>query len=169
MALNFEFQKSEYGLVNEGIYETNLTVSLKTSKTGKSYISLDWKIRDDVEQGSKGRVVFDTIWSDKENPNQFDKRKLHKILLTQGPNGKYTFADDDEIVQHINGLTMMIHVNKNGADQYHQEDYNEVKYCSYKPSKAQPKTLGTNPVQNSMNALNNAGIDFDINSDKLPF
>lgn len=170
--MGYEFSNQEtYDLIPEGDYEVVLETAeiKKTKDETKRYINCMFKIREDVEQGSKGRVVFDTIWSDRENPNQFDKRKLHKILLTQGPNGKYSFADDDEIVQHINGLTMIVHVNKNGADQYHQEDYNEVKYCSYKPSKAQPKTIGFNPTQTAPGVVTAAGIDFNVVDDDLPF
>lgn len=166
----YEFSnKPEYDLIAEGDYETILESAEITSTPdgSKRYIALKFRIRADVEQAYKGMSIRDTIWADKINPNQFDNKKLHKILLTQGPNGKYKFADEDEIVQHINGLTMLIHISKKDADQYHAEAYNEVKYLSYRPSKAQGQTLS--PTQNSINALNSAGVEFNIDSDDLPF
>ena len=59
MALKFEYQKSNYGLVNEGIYEMNLTVSLKVTETNKKYINLDLKIRDDGRFIIEGQYVTD--------------------------------------------------------------------------------------------------------------
>lgn len=141
----YEFSnKDEYELLPEGDYEVVLdTAEIKRTADGsKRYISCSFSIRTDVEQPGKGRKVFDSIWQDKDNPEQFDHKKLQKLLLVQGPNGKYTFADEDEVVQFINGLNMIIHIEKREPDEYSSEARNQVKYLSYKPSKAQPKTLG---------------------------
>jgi hypothetical protein len=167
--MSYEFSnKPEYSLITESDYEVILEkAEIKSTETGKRYIEVYFRIRNDVEQAFKGMRVRDTIWADKVNPNQFDNKKLHKILLTQGPEGRYKFADEDEIIQFINGLPMMIHVSQKEADEYHQEAYNEVKYLSYRPSKAQGQTLS--PTQNSINALNNAGIEFNVSEDDLPF
>lgn len=165
----YEFSnKPTYDLIADGEYETILEkAEIKSTENGKRYIELIFRIRSDVEQAYKGMSIRDTIWTDKVNPNQFDNKKLHKILLTQGPEGRYKFADEDEIVQHINGLLMIIHISKKEADQYHDEDYNEVKYLSYKQSKSQPKSLSG--FEAGAKALNDAGIDFNIESDDLPF
>lgn len=142
----YEFSnKEEYELLPDGDYEVILdTAEIKKTNDGsKKYVSCAFLIRSDVEQQGKGRRIFDNIWQDKEDQSKFDLRKLHKILLTQGPSGRYSFADDNEVVQFINGLNMIIHIEKRDADEYHEEAYNQIKYLSYKPSKSQPKTLST--------------------------
>lgn len=166
----YEFSnKEEYELIPEGDYEVILdSAEIKVPEgNGKRYINCKFLIRTDVEQPQKGRVVFDKIFENKDT-NQFDHRKLQKMLLVQGPSGTYTFAGDEELVQFINGLLMNIHISKKEADEYHENPYNEVRYCSYKPSKAQPKSL-SNPTANSAEALKNAGIEFNLPSDELPF
>lgn len=163
----YEFSnKDTYDLIPEGDYEVVLaTAEIKRTNDGsRQYISCKYTIRNDVDgQTNGGRSVFDNIWGDKEKLDQFDNRKLQKLLLTQGTSGRYSFANDEELVQHINGLNMIIHISKKDADEYHGEAYNEVKYCSYKPSKAQPKTLGATKPAGVVSAT------YDITDDDLPF
>ena len=161
MALNFEFQKSEYGLVNEGIYEMNLTVSLKVSKTGKNYISLDWKIRDDVEQEGQNRHVFESVWEDKENPGTFSMTKLSKILSIQGEDGNYHFEDIDEVLQFINGWNVRCGVKIGEPDEYRQDEYNYISF--YSATKFPTQTLTTSV--GNVKTVNPA----DISDDDLPF
>jgi hypothetical protein len=168
----YEFSnKDEYELLAEGDYEVVLdTAEIKRTNDGsKRYIACSFLIRSDVEQQGKGRKVFDNIWQDKENPEQFDHKKLQKLLLVQGPTGKYSFADEDEIVQFINGLNMIIHIEKRDADDYHEEGYNQVKYLSYKPSKAQPKTLGTDNGVAYAKEILGPNVNIVEDDDSLPF
>ena len=163
----YQFSNTEtYELIPEGDYEVVLATAeiKKTNDGSRQYISCKFTIRTDVEgQTNGGRSIFDNIWGDKEKTGQFDNRKLQKLLLSQGPNGRYSFDTDEELVQHINGLNMLVHISKKDADEYHDEAYNEIKYCSYKPSKAQPKTLGT---------AKPAGVvepSYDFTESDLPF
>ena len=163
MALNFEYQKSEYGLVNEGIYEMNLTVSLQQSKTGKNYISLDWKIRDDVEQEGQNRHVFESIWEDKENPGTFSMTKLSKILSIQGEEGNYHFEDIDEVLQFINGWNVRCGVKVGEPDEYRQDEYNYISF--YSATKNPTQTLSVNQSSTVSKKIN----PDDIKDDDLPF
>lgn len=144
----------------------------KLENSGKQVINLTFKIRDDVEQENKGRVIFDSIWEEKNNPGTFDSKKINALLLVQGESGKYDFDDYDELVQFINGMFMQITVELKPADEYHDEPYNQVKYCSYKPSKVLPKTLGGDTSAKETTNKNYAASDVvpmdDVNSD-LPF
>ena len=163
MALNFEYQKSEYGLVNEGIYEMNLTVSLKQSKTGKNYISLDWKIRDDVEQEGQNRHVFESVWEDKDNPGTFSMTKLSKILSIQGEEGNYHFEDIDEVLQFINGWNVRCGVKIGEPDEYRQDEYNYISF--YSATKNPTQTLSVNQSSTVSKKINPE----DISDDDLPF
>ena len=137
--------KEEYELIAQGEYEVTLEkAELKTTKDGsKDFINCKFKIRSDIEQPGKNKVVFDKIWRDKANPSQFDHRKLQKLLLVQGPSGVYNFSDDEHLIQFINGLNMRITVLVKDADDYNEDNYNEVKYLSYKPSNQKPQTIPT--------------------------
>ena len=161
MALNFEFQKSEYGLVDEGIYEMNLKVSLKTSKNGKDYISLDWRIRDDVEQENQGRHVFEAIFEKKDQPGTFHDEKLTKILSVQGKEGRYHFDDIDEVLQFINGWNVRCGVKIGEPDEYKTEEYNFISF--YSATKNPTQTLTTNVEKTK--TVNQV----DIPDDDLPF
>ncbi len=166
----YEFSdREERDLIDDGIYEVTLdTAEVKSYKTdsSKQYLSLKFIIRPDVEQKFGNRLVFETIFRDKTNPDQFDHRKLQKIILTQ--KGKDTFqtkfANEDELIQYINGLTMQIHISRKDPDDYHDEPYNEVKYLSYRPSNIKLAELGAKveaaPKKQEM-------IDFE--ADDLPF
>lgn len=156
----------EFDLIPEGNYEVILEeAEIKTSeRTSAQWISCKFRIRDDVDQGSQGRVVFDNIYEDKKNPGFFNKAKLHGILLVQGKDGRYSFEDNDEIVQFINGLYMIIHIENKPADEWHEEAYNQVKFCSYKPTKNPLKEgFGQNQTLSQQHTLN---ID---NEEDLPF
>lgn len=163
----YEFSnKDTYELIPEGDYEVVLaTAEIKeTNDKSRKYISCKFTIRTDVEgQTNGGRSIFDNIWEDKVKVGQFDNRKLQKLLLAQGLNGVYSFETDEELVQHINGLNMLIHINKKDADEYHDEAYNELKYCSYRPSKSQPKTLASAKPAGVVDA------DYSFTDSDLPF
>ena len=163
----YEFeQKDEYSLIPSGEYEVVLEkAEIKTAQSsGRPYISMKFRIRNDVEQPQQGRLIFESIFLEKTS-NQFDKKKLGAIMRTQGPSGKYSFADDDEVVQYINGLAMRLTIELNGPDDYHSEDYNQVKYCSYKPTNVKAKTLGG---VEEMNAKFDGIVEVIDDSD-LPF
>lgn len=171
--LNYS-NKPQYDLLEEAkdeeaILETAEIKELPTS--GKRVINLKFKIRDDIEQPNKGRVIFDTIWPDKKNPNDFDSRKINALLLVKGEDGKYDFEDYDELVQYINGFLLRISIEKKPADEYHEEPYNQVKYCSYKPTQAGMKSI---PSGNSMATPTKASndtvtLDVDDDDENLPF
>lgn len=166
----YEFSdKAEYELLKEGDYEVILdTAEVKTYKSdsSKRYLSLKFIIRVDVEQPHNGRTIYETVFSDKENPSQFDHRKLQRLILTQ--KGKDTFqtkfANEDELIQYLNGLTMRIHINRKEADDYHDSEYNEVGYLSYKPSDVKLQSVGQ-PTQQAK-----PKIEFvDMSDPDLPF
>ena len=158
--MSYDFtQETKYDLINEGEYEVVLQLAeKKATTTGKEYINCQFKIRDDVAQPSAGRYVFDAIWEDKTRTGSFDFNKLKAIIKTQ-ENATLKFDSDDEIIQYINGLLMRIHISKKPADGYHSEEYNEIKYCSYKPTNFPLKTLGK-PSDDLIS---------DIDEEDLPF
>lgn len=165
----YEFSdKEEYELIADGDYEVILeTAEVRSYKTdsSKQYLSLKFMIRQDVEQKHCGRFVFESVFRDKTNPDQFDHRKLQKIILTQ--KGKDTFqnkfANEDELIQYINGLLMQIHISCKEPDDYHETPYNEVKYLSYKPSTVKLLEIPTAQAAPKKTEM------LDFSADDLPF
>lgn len=167
MAEQLSFSNKEtYELIEQGEYEVILEKAelAKTKNGEKTYIALSFRIRNDVEQKFQNKLIFENIWKDKDNQNHYDDAKIQKILLTQGPNGKYEFANGyPELIQYINGLSMRITIEKKEADQWHEEPYNQVKYRSYKPSNAKPQELVSNqPLSQNLSNI-------EVNDDDLPF
>ncbi len=147
MSLNLEnyASKSEYPVIDGGDYEVVLRIERKITSDGtKDFASCDFLIRNDkeaIESNSlnakfKGAHVFDRCWRDKNNIEWFDLKKLGSILVTQKNKESYqtSFDDIDECLQYLNGITLVITVEKK-FDDYFQKEVNSVKYLSYKASK----------------------------------
>ena len=165
MALKFEYQKSNYGLVNEGIYEMNLTVSLKVTENNKKYINLDFKIRDDVEQENQNRHVWKKIWEKKEAPGTYPMGTFNKILSIQDEKtGKFDFEDYDELLQFINGWNLRCGVKIGEPDEFNEEEYNYISF--YSPTKYPTKSLSVTSVENTPSKKINPE---DIKDEDLPF
>lgn len=170
MSLNLEEYagSSEFPVVDGGDYEVVLKVERKLTKdNSKEFVNLDFMIRDDIEQKFKGSHVFDKAWKDTTNPQWFDLKKLGAILVTQkGKEGyKTEFEEVDEFIQYINGISLIVTVEKK-YDDYSQKEINSIKYLSYKPSKAGPyvKPVKDAPKDESANLES-----LDIPDSSLPF
>lgn len=134
MALNFTGKVDQtVELVEKGDYEVVLTCEYaRKYSDNEQYINCKFKIRDDVEQSFAGRYVFDAIYKQK-GTDDYNKTKING-LLSAIPNAKLDFDDYDELVQYLNGSKMIISVDIEPANTYHQNDKNIVKYLSYRPS-----------------------------------
>lgn len=164
--MSYEFSNERtYELIPEGDYEVILeNAEIKFSKTSDaSWINCAFRIRDDVEQGCQGRLIYDNIFQDKKKQGHYNEAKLHTILLTQGKEGRYKFEDNDEIVQFINGMYMIIHIENKPADERNANPYNQVKFCSYKPT--------NNPIQEGFGSQPTLSQQYsgDVDNDDLPF
>lgn len=167
----YEFSEKEtYDLIKQGNYEVTLdTAEIRSFKSDatKKYLSLKFVIRRDVEQPHIGRSIFESVFRDKENPSQFDHRKLQRIILTQKdkPTFQKTFANEDELIQYLNGLNMQITISEKEPDAYHDTEYNEVAYLSYRPSNIKFQTLG----ETSPSVSQPQKVNINDYSDELPF
>ena len=132
---------SEFPVVDGGDYEVVLKIERKlTQDKSKEFANLDFMIRDDVEQKFQSSHVFDKAWKDSSNPQWFDLKKLGSILVTLKERPEYkdtyktSFDEVDEFIQYINGITLVVTVEKK-YDDFAQKEVNSIKYLSYKPSK----------------------------------
>ena len=173
MSLDYSQERNSFEEIPEGTYEVTCSKCCQDVRKydGAEIISLQWKIRDDVEQACKGRIIFDDISHNPKDPeNKYNDRKIYDIVFKgqdkNDPNSKFKFADYDELCQHLNGINMRVEVghfvSKNG------KTYTQVKIGGYAPTQAKGKVLGgtSSVVANSASA----GAQLDASGmDDLPF
>jgi len=104
----------EPDLVAEGEYEFVIdSADKKKSKAGTSeFLSLKLKIRTDVPQAHQGRILFLTVFKDKDRPEWYDFRTLKTIIQTQkvtysdGRKWSVSFETPDDCIQYLIGLKL---------------------------------------------------------------
>lgn len=161
------YKPEQYDLIPDGSYECIVDkAEIKTGKSsGKTYISVELTIRNDVEQQGKGRKVFDVIAHDKESPNDFDHTKVAQIVATQIHEPGYTtkFGSWDEFVQFINKVRVLVKVGHRDAEGEFPAK-NTVARGGYLESKVPLKTV---PPSDKPSGENLDKIDIDDKD--LPF
>lgn len=167
-----DYSEERSDLVPAGSYEaTAICDGQGTNNFGDEVIRLSWKIREDVQQESKGRLVFDDIGRDKNNPEEYNDRKIYDIIYLgqKGePGAKLKFDDYDELAQYINGLNMIIDVEIKQSNSGRK--YNRIKFGGYHPSQAKGQTLvAPKTAAEAVKAFGTDGDSLDITDDDLPF
>ncbi len=156
MSYTFEKEESSYGLLKEGKYECLIDrIEIKTFDSGKQCINITYKVRDDVEQEHQNRLIFESIWKEKDNPDFFNRKRINKILGTQKVEPGATFNDINDILNLLKGSLLMCNV-KARLNEYTGQDENYVSY--YESTKYPFATLGSNSDDN-----------IEIIDDDLPF
>lgn len=167
----YDFTEEEkIELIPDGDYEAVLSKAEIRQDKNKTmdFMKLEFTIRDDVDQGSKGRKVFETVFREKENAKLFEMWKLRPIVLTQKDKEGFTgkFDTDDELVQFLNHIVLRIHVSKNIG----KKDGKESNIVDFK--KCTPTSLGDYvppvPTAQSGEAKDNLG-SIDVADADLPF
>lgn len=129
------------GLVKENDYEVTIErMEVRTIPSGKMKLTLMYRIRDDVEQSFKNKCLFEDIWTEKDNPEVFNRKRINQLLGTQDVKDGQEFADINEVINFLLGANLIIHVTIE-FDTFHEEDVNNVAY--YKSSKHKPQTIGS--------------------------
>jgi hypothetical protein len=131
---------NNYDLLKEGEYEVFIEkASIKETTTGKQKIALQFRVRTDVDQEAKNRVIFEDIWKERENPQFFNRKRLNQLLGTQHFNDGVAFETIEKLLEAITGANLIIKVGID-FDDYYKKDVNYVSY--YKSTKAAAKTIG---------------------------
>lgn len=131
-----EFENNEFEAVEDGDYEVTLEkVERKIAQTGKKYLNLQLRIRRDIEQPAKGRVLFVKIWAN-DGDAVYNHAKINHIIVTQkntGDHYKTDFKTFDDVLQYLHGLNFIVTVEK-FFNEFTAKDDNRVKDWSYRPS-----------------------------------
>ena len=155
-------KEQSYSLVSEGDFEVFVEkMERKVSPSGKEKLSLTFRIREDVEQGFKNRVMFEDIWTEKDNPKYFNRKRINKLLNTQEDDLEdgQSFETINDIIDFMVGKPLIIHVAIE-FDNYRGDDVNTISF--YKKSKVGVKSIGK-PVNEKPNG------NLPIIDDDLPF
>ena len=144
--------KDAYSLIEKGEYEMQVTsIKFMETNSGKEYLSVGFKIREDVEQPFKNRFVFENIWKEKDNPEYYNRKRIGSLLRTQG--SEIEANDIEEVVEIMEGA-YLIGVVDTVFNDYTGTNENKIKF--YKPSKVGEQTLSSEPK-------------LDITAEDLPF
>lgn len=148
--------KDAYSLIEKGEYELQITqMTINVSTSGKEYLAIRFKIRDDVEQKFKNRIIFENIWHEKDNPEYFNRKRIGSLLGTQADDiSAESIEEVMEIMEgaYLIGVVDIVHNDYVGADE------NRIKY--FKKSKVGEQTL-TDPKEDE--------VTVEISSDIFPF
>lgn len=158
MSYEYTKQDSEYGLIKEGEYEVSIDkIETKELQSGKKKIAIQFRLRSDVIQDHKNRVIFEDIWQERDT-EYYNRKRINQLLGTQDIEDGKVFSNVDEILDTLKGsqLRMKIVVQ---FDDYKQEDVNKILY--YMSSEMKPQTL------EDVNKKETPTID--ISEDDLPF
>lgn len=118
--MNFTFNKpNEFKPLAIGEYEAYLEeYKFDQTQSGKNLIRLKFKIREDVEQEGQNRTISDTIWSKKDNNEEYTTFKIMNLLGATDPNledGK-TFSSLEEALEYCVGKPVLLYVRQRNND-----------------------------------------------------
>ena len=135
--------KNEKVLIPEGDFEVKVEeMGVNILPSGKKKLAIRFRIRDDIEGQSYGnKCLFDDIWTDKESPEHFNRKRINQLLGTQDIKEGTVFEDIYKISEFMKGACLQVHV-VIVFDEYRGEDVNKIAY--YKSSNQKPQTLGGN-------------------------
>lgn len=157
MAYTFE-TANDYEPLEEGDYEMEIEkAEVKTLPSGKEKLSFMLRVRSDVEQKGKNRVIFEDIWRERENPEFFNRRRLNQLLGTQKLDDGHVFDDINAIIEFLQGKYLIAHVVVK-FDDYRQEDRNSVAW--YKKSEHGVKELGGSEEPQTSPSVNDDDLPF---------
>lgn len=131
----YKYDSSDaHSLVKVGEYEALIeSLEVRTTPNGKNKLTIMFRIRTDVDQAYRNKVMYKDIWEDKEEPDKFNVKQINKLLGTQPDikNGQ-EFENINKIIDFLTGKALIIHIAIE-FDNYRGEDVNTIDY--FKKSK----------------------------------
>lgn len=148
MAYTFTKAESDLPLIADGDYEAIIEkMEIKTLPTsGKEKIAITFRIRSDVEQEAKKRIVYDDIWKEKDNPQYFNRKRLNQLMGTQDIKDGTVFDTIKDVMNALQGGAIIIHVGHE-MDTFRGKEINRVKW--YSSSRFKPQSIGAKPADAS--------------------
>ena len=150
----------EYALIKDGEYELSIEkIETKILESGSKKVAIQFRVREDVEQASQKRVIFEDIWKERETI-YYNRKRLNQLIGTQKVEDGKSFADIDEIMDMLRGANVRAKIVVK-YDDYHEKDINSIAY--YMSTKEGAQELGAKTT-------NEKGVPtIDVAEDDLPF
>lgn len=125
-------------LIKEGEYEVVIErMTEGETPNGKRKIDVMFRIRDIEGQVHINRVLFDTIWKERET-EFYNRRRINMLLGTQDFEDGKTFNSIRELIDEMLGSFLRIKV-VIAHDDYRDKDVNKIQY--YMSSQHKPKQV----------------------------
>jgi len=134
--------ENDYDVVDEGKYEAIIEkFEIKVAKSsGNEYVSIQYRIRSDVDQKYGNRVIFD-ILTKESTGDFFNRKKLTRLIKAAYPiNPPLDFATLDDIFNQLLGKKIIINV-RISENEYNGEKNKQNYVYFYEPTKFADKTL----------------------------
>lgn len=150
--------ENEVKLLNDGEYECVIDdIREKTyGMENKTCLSIQFRIRSDVEQAGKNRIVFETLYKSKET-NDYNGKRIGNLLCACGlPVGK-SKDTISEVCKFCKGAYLLVGIGIRMND-YLGKNENYVKFYGKTKNASKASTLTPEPKQEE-----------DISDDMLPF
>lgn len=148
---NEKDNENEYGLIPEGDYECYIEDIVKGENAGAKYLRVQLRLRDDVEQACKNRVLSDFVRMD--DTGKYNPKKINKLLGSQkNIKDGQVFETIDDVINFLKGGYLIAHIKIN---EWQGKQSNNVFY--YKPT------------EHPANTLSNTVTEDDITDDDMPF
>lgn len=166
MAYEYVYEDEENELKPEGDYEVYVErMEVRVLSTGTEKLSIQYRIRSDIEQPYGNCCLFEDIWKEKENPNVFNHVRINKLIGTQHPAKGTKFNGINEIINFMLGKRLVVHLVQT-YDNYYNKTINTISY--YKATSDAPKQL--QPAQPQMQPKAKLEPKYEeISDDDLPF
>lgn len=151
------------GLLKNGEYECVIdSISEKPyGSEGKVYLSIQYRVRNDVEQDYKNAVVFESLFKSRET-NDYSDRRIGNLLYCSGlPKGE-TKNDIDEVIDFCKGRYIRVVV-ETVKNTYKDKEENVVKF--YKPTKFDLKATSISKKE-EVEELDDDSLPFWLNNTK---
>lgn len=158
-----DYQKDDsFGLLEKGDYEVILEkIEIKKALSGNNYANFTYRVRSDVDQKFKNRIIFDTIFQEKDASGKsngfFNRARITKIVKAVYPeNTPLKFDSIEDIFESIVGKKLVVNVNQR-HDDFRDDEVNYVVY--FKASQHGDKVLTSssdvkNPISESSQGEN---------------
>jgi len=125
-------------LIKEGEYEVQLErMTEGETPNGKKKIDLMFRFRDIEGQGYINRVLFDTVWKERET-EYYNRKRLNMLLGTQDFEDGKTFKDIKALIDEVTGCFLRIKVDI-VFDNYRNKEVNKI--LCYMSSEQKPKKV----------------------------
>lgn len=150
--------ENEVKLLNDGEYECVIDdIREKTyGMENKTCLSIQFRIRSDVEQAGKNRIVFETLYKSKET-NDYNGKRIGNLLCACGlPVGK-SKDTISEVCKFCKDAYLLVGIGTRMND-YLGKNENYVKFYGKTKNASKASILTSEPKQEE-----------DISDDMLPF